>query len=54
MRIWHCSDRHSLFPKLFGEFDIVLDTGDMLPNSHMVLAGNKIQETIGFIAYNSC
>lgn len=32
MKILHCSDRHSLFPKLIGDYDIIVDSGDALPN----------------------
>lgn len=32
MRIMHVSDRHGSFPNLKGYFDVVVDSGDMLPD----------------------
>ena len=32
MRILHLSDRHGRFPRLYGSYDVILDTGDIAPN----------------------
>jgi len=44
MRLMHISDTHGGFPRLYGRFDVVIHTGDLFPNSHHVMAGNKTQE----------
>ena len=44
MRICHISDTHSGLPPLYGRYDIVLHTGDFLPNSHHVSTGNRVRE----------
>lgn len=32
MRLLHCSDRHESFPELRGNFDCIVDSGDILPD----------------------
>ena len=44
MRLMHISDTHGNFPRLYGRFDAVIHTGDLFPNSHHVMNGNKSQE----------
>lgn len=44
MRLMHVSDTHGGFPKLFGRFDAILHTGDLFPNSHHLMQGNRTQE----------
>lgn len=44
MRLCHISDTHGQFPALFGRFDAVIHTGDLFPNSHHCMNGNKTQE----------
>lgn len=46
LRIMHVSDTHGGFPKLFGRFDAILHTGDLFPNSHHVMQGNRTQEML--------
>jgi Icc-related predicted phosphoesterase len=41
MRLCHISDTHGKFPELFGRYDAVIHTGDLLPNSHHVMTGNR-------------
>ena len=43
-RILHISDTHGKFPKLFGRYDIVVHSGDMLSNSYAVMNRNITQE----------
>ena len=44
MRICHTSDTHSVFFPLYGKYDIILHTGDLLPNSNNIFSGNKTKE----------
>lgn len=46
MRLCHVSDTHGKFPRLYGRYDAVIHTGDLLPNSHHVFTGNRNQEMI--------
>jgi Icc-related predicted phosphoesterase len=41
MRLCHVSDTHGKFPRLYGRYDAVIHTGDLLPNSHHVFTGNR-------------
>ena len=41
MRLCHVSDTHGKFPTLYGRYDAVIHTGDLLPNSHHVMTGNR-------------
>lgn len=44
LRAIHISDTHGNFPSLRGKFDCVIHTGDLFPNSHHVMAGNRVKE----------
>lgn len=44
MRIMHVSDTHGQLPRLYGRYDVVVHTGDLFPNSHHVITGNKNRE----------
>lgn len=44
LRLCHVSDTHGKFPRLYGRYDAVIHTGDLFPNSHHVMSGNKTQE----------
>jgi Icc-related predicted phosphoesterase len=44
LRILHLSDTHGHLPRLYGRFDVVLHTGDLFPNSHHVMTGDKNRE----------
>lgn len=46
MRLCHVSDTHGGFPRLHGRYDVVVHTGDLFPNSHHVMVGNKVQEAV--------
>jgi len=46
MRLCHVSDTHGGFPRLHGRYDAVIHTGDFFPNSHHVMAGNKVREEL--------
>ena len=34
MKICHISDTHGTFPNLHGNFDIIVHSGDLFPNSY--------------------
>lgn len=42
LRICHISDTHGTFNRLHGSFDVVLHTGDFLPDSQKLTEGNKV------------
>lgn len=44
MRILHISDTHGRFPKLEGEFDVIVHTGDLMKNHPYNYAGNPSLE----------
>jgi Icc-related predicted phosphoesterase len=44
MRICHTSDNHGHIGKLYGKYDIVLNTGDFFPNSHHAKNGDRVRE----------
>lgn len=46
LRLCHISDTHGALPKLPGRYDAVIHTGDLFPNSHHVMSGNKTQEMV--------
>lgn len=44
MRLIHISDTHGIFPRLYGQYDCVVHSGDFLPNTSNMSSGNKVQE----------
>ena len=46
MRALHVSDTHGQLPRLYGRFDVVIHTGDLFPNSHHVMQGNRVAEAL--------
>jgi Icc-related predicted phosphoesterase len=44
MRILHISDTHGSFNQLIGPFDVILHTGDLLPNFPAIMSGDKNKE----------
>jgi len=48
MRICHISDTHGNFNTLFGKFDIIVHSGDFLPNSKAIFGKNRIENEINF------
>lgn len=44
MRILHISDTHGSFNPLIGPFDVILHTGDLLPNFPSIMSGDKNRE----------
>lgn len=44
MRLCHVSDTHGKFPRLYGRYDAVIHTGDLFPNSHAVMVGDRQAE----------
>lgn len=46
MRILHISDTHGQFPQLFGNFDIVVHSGDFFPDPPNLLNRNKTNNMV--------